>query len=711
MKHRVRDIMRRTSLTFTAHISVGEALAIMRDERLPGVPYVSRQGHVEGVVTLDYILQELARSGDQTVSVHHCVERRCRYLEPDAEVRQIWDQVYALNLVVTAERQVIGIVEQTAILRAYATEAEYRLKELDAVFEFAHNGIVAIDEYGTITSFNPAAEKISKVPRGEALGNYLNDVLVPTGLMDVLRSGKPRLGEKYRVGKRSYFTNRTPIVQDGAIKGAVAVFQDISEIEEVTNELHHVKAMKDELETILQASHDGMLVVNSNGVIERTNRAFAKMMGRYGAELQGTVLSELLLDQGFTVSFTDLVALEATVTTVEKNNDTGQVLGITLTPIESDAGREQARFVVNIRDMGELNALREELQKTKTLTEQYKEQLRTQLDRQLGLVAESQEMQRVLELASRVANVDSTVLILGESGVGKEEVATYIHENSWRSDGPFVKINCGAIPEQLIESELFGYAAGAFTGARRNGKAGLLEIAHKGTVLLDEIADLPFHLQVKLLRFLQDSIVTRVGSVQGKKVDVRIVAATNKDLLRKVDKGAFREDLFFRLNVVPVVIPPLRERRADLLPLIHKFRQQFCEKYALQKTFSPEALKQLLAYHWPGNVREMMNVVERCVVTTKGETIEVDDLPDVLFTKPRVDEQIRVKGLLPLKQARYLVEIQLINEALRLYGTTYKAAEVLEVDQSTIVRKLKQHQKFAQEHRSVQGVANNRPLH
>lgn len=690
MKRRVQDVMAETTLTFTENISIGEAQAIMQERRLPGVPYVSREQNIEGIVSLEHVVHELAQSRDHTLSVKHCVDRRFRYLEPDQALRDVWNKIYPLNLVVDGETPV-GIVCQIDILQEYATEAEYRLKELDAIFEFAHNGIVAIDAFGTITSFNPAAEQISGVSREEAIGKYISDVLKPKGLLEVVRSGQPRLSEKYRVGRRWYITNRTPIVQDGMIKGGVAVFQDISEIEQISSQLEQVTEIKEELETILQSSYDGVLVIGLDGAIIRANRSFLKMIGMYGANVEGCPLKQLMEEQGFSTTFAELMEFKSTVTTVERNDRTGQVLGISLTPFERNGDdSDNVRYVVNVRNMSELTELREELNKTRVLTEQYKEQLKPHLHGKQGLVAESKKMQDVLDLAYRVANVDSTVLILGESGVGKEEVATYIHQNSLRREGPFVKINCGAIPDHLLESELFGYEPGAFTGAHKNGKPGLLEIAHKGTVLLDEVADLPLHLQVKLLRFLQDSIVTRIGGVKGKKVDVRIIAATNKDMEQLVERGEFREDLYFRLNVVPIVIPPLRKRRADILPLIHKFTQQFCEKYGINKTFSPDALKQLLSYHWPGNVREMMNIIERCIVTTKEDVIRAEQLPDDLSFERRVEEQVSVKGLLPLRKAKFIVEQKLISEAIRMFGTTYKAAEVLEVDQSTIVRKLKQ---------------------
>jgi Transcriptional regulator containing PAS, AAA-type ATPase, and DNA-binding domains len=297
-------------------------------------------------------------------------------------------------------------------------------------------------------------------------------------------------------------------------------------------------------------------------------------------------------------------------------------------------------------------------------------------------------MQELLKTALRLSQVDSTVLLLGESGVGKEVIATTIHARSHRKEGPFIAVNCGAIPADLLESELFGYEKGAFTGANREGKSGMFELANGGTLFLDEIGDLPKDFQVKLLRAIQEREIMRVGGSKPRPINVRIIAATNHDLENLVREGKFREDLYFRLNVVPLDIPPLRERKEDIIPLIYSFKNKFSKAYEINKDIMPEVYDILLQYQWPGNVRELENVIERLMVTTTGDTIGINDIPKHLINyTPDNHPEIKVQGIIPLKEAVNTVERQLITNALKQFGSTYKAARVLQVDQSTIVRK------------------------
>lgn len=244
------------------------------------------------------------------------------------------------------------------------------------------------------------------------------------------------------------------------------------------------------------------------------------------------------------------------------------------------------RIVVNIRDLTELNELREQLKQTRELSERYQDelnQLRGRLLNQEGLIFNSPKMRELLQTAIRLAAVDTTVLILGESGAGKEVFAKTIHNNSKRKNGPFITVNCGAIPENLLESEMFGYERGAFTGANREGKAGMFELANNGTLFLDEIGDLPVGFQVKLLRVIQEREVLRVGGSKPRPVNVRILAATNRNLEAMVKEGQFREDLYFRINVVPLYICSLRERKEDIIPLAYAFKHKYEEKYGIRK--------------------------------------------------------------------------------------------------------------------------------
>lgn len=298
----------------------------------------------------------------------------------------------------------------------------------------------------------------------------------------------------------------------------------------------------------------------------------------------------------------------------------------------------------------------------------------------------SKQMKKIINILQRISHVDSTVLLLGETGVGKTWLARYIHQISSRSNKPFIPVNCGALPESLIESELFGYESGAFTGGRAKGKKGLMEMADGGILFLDEIAELPFSVQSKLLEVLQEHTFRKVGGTKNIKVDIRIIAATNKDLQKMVMEKKFREDLYYRLHVVPITVPPLRERKEEVISLAEQFVQAFNEKYGRDFTLTKEIKEQLLMNSWPGNIRELENTIERMVVTGVKEPIHPGE-------PAAASAQIFDVGgqLPPLKEAKKEFEKRLILRAYDLYGTTYKAAEVLQVDQSTIAKKIKQY--------------------
>jgi len=301
------------------------------------------------------------------------------------------------------------------------------------------------------------------------------------------------------------------------------------------------------------------------------------------------------------------------------------------------------------------------------------------------IILKSESMKQVVKLAIKVARVDSSVLITGETGVGKEVLARVVHKHSCRVNGPFIKLNCGAIQAELVESELFGYEAGAFTGARREGKLGLIQLADGGTLFLDEIGDLPLNLQVKFLRVLQEREIQRVGGVETKEVDFRLIAATNKSLQDLVKQKKFREDLFYRLDVVPMTIPPLRERKEDILPLALFFLNKFGQRYGLSMRISPEVIEVLLNNDWPGNVRELENTIERLLVTS-----DTDVATDHLINKSSNSKDYG-KSCLNLRDILDETEKHLILQAFEQCKTTREMAEVLGISQSTVVKKMRKY--------------------
>ncbi|MEW5784371.1 MAG: sigma 54-interacting transcriptional regulator [Bacillota bacterium] len=305
-------------------------------------------------------------------------------------------------------------------------------------------------------------------------------------------------------------------------------------------------------------------------------------------------------------------------------------------------------------------------------------------------ITHSEQMEEVKNMIIKASLCTANILLLGETGVGKDFIASYIHSKSPVRNGPFININCSAIPENLLESEFFGYEKGAFTGAKSEGKPGYFELANKGTIFLNEIGEVPLHLQAKFLKVIQEKTVTRVGGINSKKIDFRLMAATNRNLLELVRLGKFREDLYYRLNVISIYIPPLRERKDDIVSFLNYFLHKNMEKYQVKRTFSSKVLEILVEYHWPGNIRELENVVERMVVTSDQPIIDVDTLPKEIMAN---DPESRKKELAydSLKEMLQKYESTIIRNAFLELGSSYKVAKALKISQSQANYKIRKY--------------------
>jgi len=479
------------------------------------------------------------------------------------------------------------------------------------------------------------------------------------------------------------------IVKANKIAGEILIKEKIQGM----NVLQVIHNEFKELNSIFQDSYDGISIVNMNGVVTRLNKAFERVTGLKIEKVLGVNLYDVQKKGHYFDPDVALKVLETgkPVTILQKLASGKEIMAIG-NPVFNNKG-EVVRVVVNFRDITELRQLQEELRQTQELNAQYlfeMENLRERYTKEHCVIFKSKEMEKIIELATRVSIVESPVLIQGESGVGKEIIANMLHNlNPKRRKHPMVKVNCGAIPQELMESEFFGYESGAFTGASKSGKPGYFELANKGTIFLDEIGELPLGLQVKLLRVLQGQEVTRVGGVKTIKVDVRVVAATNRDLEPMVKENSFREDLFYRINVIPIRIPSLRERRDDITPLLFHFLDIYNKKYNLKKSLSDEVVDYLTRYDWPGNVRELINLIERLVVTTDIQQIALENLPQK-YRIEKNDNLYRVKQM-NLTVAVEELEKFLVTRALNLHKSTYKAAKVLGVSQSTVVRMAKKY--------------------
>lgn len=465
--------------------------------------------------------------------------------------------------------------------------------------------------------------------------------------------------------------------------------RDTSNIEALEIELRAARSQVEEFHAVLESSFDGILITDGSGKVLMVNQAYERLTGLRAEEMMGKNMSDLLNPIYMPNSVALMVLQERKSVTLPHVTRNGRSITVTGNPVFNKQG-EIYRVITNVRDITELNNLRQELLRAQAMEKVYLQlESATQQSKSGAYIAISEGMKTVFALAAKVSSVDATVLILGESGVGKEVVAKYIHENSPRRHGPFITVNCGAIPEHLLESELFGYVEGAFTGAARHGKTGLFETAQGGTLFLDEIGELPLGLQVKILRALETREITRVGSTKAIPVDVRILAATNRDLEEMVANNKFRSDLFYRLNVIRIVVPPLRERWEDIIPLCIYYLNLFNKKYHHKKRLAYDLVEELEKYPWPGNVRELKNTLEQMVVLGYDEQLQVRDLPWYnLPAGSSVAPAVQVSGIIPLKEALEQTEKKLLENALKKYRTSRQISRVLDIDQSTVVRKL-----------------------
>lgn len=445
---------------------------------------------------------------------------------------------------------------------------------------------------------------------------------------------------------------------------------------------------KETLLKILDKSYDAIFATDSNGVTIYANEACEKYYGIRPSDVIGKDPWQFMEKSGCYPPVAPIILHNKDRQTLEQTTRTGAKMLVTTTPVYDQSGNIEF-LVQNCRDIKQLEDTKRDLEQSKQLLTRIEQEvivLRNKEMRNVTLVANSNQMIDLLELAERAAEVDINILILGETGTGKSALAKYVHKISPRKNGPFISINCAAIPDELIESELFGYASGAFTGAHQKGKVGLVELANEGTLFLDEIAELPLRLQGKILDVIQEQRYFPVGGCQVKQVDCRIIAATNRDIRKMVEGGKFREDLYYRLNVMELEIRPLRERPDDTIALIYYFLNQYNKKYKKEHNITPECRDLLLDYSWPGNIRELENMLERLVVIVPDAVIDVHHLPKVfseVYAKKIQFSQADISSEAnALDMAVSEMERKIITEAFQKYRSSRKVAQALNISQS-----------------------------
>ena len=450
----------------------------------------------------------------------------------------------------------------------------------------------------------------------------------------------------------------------------------------------------DQLITIANLVSDGILVTKADSTIIMINQKHALLDMFTMEEIIGRKLTTIVEDGFYTfLSPVDVYRMaeileERKTLNFEAIVKSGRRLLVSANPIFNEDGKVY-RIVYTSRDITAMERMRRELEKEANLRMFYEQQLKHEAGK--DFIFSSQEMKDVLDIVVKVSKVDSNVFLSGESGVGKGVIARKIHELGPRKNQPFVQLNCAAIPESLFEAELFGYEEGAFTGAKKQGKPGLLELAGDGTIFLDEIADLPGSLQAKLLQVLQEGEFRRVGGVTPVHLKARVITATNKNLEELVRQNRFREDLYYRLCVVPIHIPPLKQRPGDILVLADHFLQKFNEKYGVHKRLEDGVKKWMCCYDWPGNVRELQNIIERLAIVSETDLITVRDIPESYRSKVQGFENGMNYRTPSLKEVNEAAERRLLESVIRSNKSSRQAARELGISQATLLRKARKY--------------------
>ncbi|MFM1653618.1 sigma 54-interacting transcriptional regulator [Brevibacillus sp. B_LB10_24] len=551
------------------------------------------------------------------------------------------------------------------------------------------NGVMIVDKQGVILYVNQAGCGMLGLKRHEVLFQNIIGIAPGTDILQVMREGKPSLANEVRFGDKMFLANRTPYVLNGEIVGGISVFQDITAYELAFKKMSSQERELQQFRELVDQLYDGLVMCDREGRITMINQTYCDFLGTTIEEAIGKHITEVientrmhLVIQTGKPELGHLMRL--------RNRD----IIVSRMPLREGEEIVGGLGKVLFSDLRELRGLVERYNIMERKLDYYRQELKRVMGAKYSfnsIFSDHPLLAEAIELAKKVAKTRSSILILGESGTGKELFAHAIHEASPRGEGPFIRVNCAAIPKDLIEAELFGYEEGAFTGAKKGGKPGKIELAHGGTLFLDEVGDMPLDMQVKLLRVLQEREVERVGATKPINVDIRVIAATHRPLERLIAEGRFRQDLYYRLNVFTISIPPLRVQGHAILSLAHhlirKLNQELCTAV---KDLGPRVEEIFLSHSWPGNVREMHNVLERALQMADSGTLQADHLPPYLQ-----DRQVILKGeavTLDLEAELSKTEKRVLELALeKCQGNKVKASQVLGIHRASLYRKLEKH--------------------
>jgi len=682
----LQDIMTPADKTLHGDAKLLDAVNIMKKSKWNTIPVTDDKGYLIGVFTRSHLYQMVldGMTLDDPIFGYMNQDVVALPLDTPYDVVEkiVKESKVGTGIVVDAQNKVIGLFTKTDMIAALFRSTQTLKEQLETILETSELGAILTDEEQKVLFVNHHLVRMLGKEAEEVFGQPVDQVI------DVKKDHEGKFLSPQRI-KIKHVQTVVRFSTYQTVKGKsgwLGLFQNVSEIEQLAEELETVKKLKGLLDTAIENAYDGIVMVNDQRKITFISPSMMELFSLEREQALGRDIQEVLpqldlpkvMETG-TADLSDLMEINGIRYIVQR------------IPVLQDDKLIGGIGKVMFRQLQEVKELFKKLEMMSNKVEYYQQELKKVESSRFTMeqiITGNEAMEKIKRIAFKAAKGRSTILIRGESGTGKELFAHAIHSVSARKDGPFVTVNCAAIPDHLLESEFFGYEEGAFTGAKQQGKIGKFDLADGGTLFLDEIADMSTQLQAKLLRVLQEKAFYRVGGTEKIRVDVRIIAATNRSLEKMVEEGTFREDLYYRLNVISMEIPPLRKRKSDIMLLSEMFIQEMNKLIGASITGMEEDAKQaMLQYDWPGNVRELKNVIERAVTFSEYGKIKRKDLPDYLKDKLiAADQETSDQNLLAI------AEQQAIEQALtQAMGNKTKAAEILGISRSVLYSKLKKH--------------------
>lgn len=679
----VKDVMVKNPLKVYEDDNVIEIVNRLMKYNQSWLPVLDRENYPVGVFENFDVSINNNKIEDLTVGEIMTTISDCHIVKAYEELYSIILKSKEFFFVVDDIGKFIGIITKRLVMKMYFEKLQYTSLNLKGVLNSVDSAVMALDKMNRIVFINQNTKALLGLGNKDFVGMRANEAVTSSKIQEILERREEEFSVIFEFRGKKLKGNKYPVKSDRGIVSSIFSLSDISEYYEIRDELDYEKNEKEILEILFENAYEGLVVVDTDGFVTMISSAYTRFLGLEDENVIGKHVTEVV----------DNTKLHETVKTGIAETDIVQIINgnhtiVSRIPVYKDGILTNAIGKVVYRNIRELDEMYAKIGNIEQQLEDYKNEL-SQINRAKytfnDIIGESGSMKKVINMSRKAAYTNSNVLILGESGTGKELFAHSIHNSSARRNKPFVKVNCAAIPDDLLESELFGYEHGAFTGAKKGGKIGKFEVADQGTIFLDEIGDMPMRMQAKLLRVLQEGEIEKIGSTVTKSIDVRIIAATNRNIEQMIEEKKFRLDLYYRINVVTLNIPSLNERIEDVLPLCKNFIEKMRRKYLKQVDHMDEkAIGRLRKYEWPGNVRELENIIERAINIMDNETV----------IKPKhlpfdITDQYDVEDVRPLKDAIDDFEKTTIMKCLEAVNyNKSKAAKLLGISRPTLYERL-----------------------